>query len=133
MDTESTESTDSPVDIWRRILEPSGTSWVLFEHGTCVVLKEPDGDLAEQAGGILGEFGPVHVGSPAGDFHVLTLKDGLGWLVTGHHPDVVTHVAPDEPVDPSHLAVGIHGRTKRHQDGTDLHVVHVEDRRPAAG
>ncbi len=127
-----TNGTDNPVEVWQRILAPSGTSWVLFEHGTCVLLKEPEGDLAEQASGILGEFGPVHVGSPAGDFHVLTLKDELGWLVTGHHPDVVTHVALDEPVDPSHLAVGIHGRTKRHQDGTDLHVVHVEDRRPSA-
>lgn len=26
---------------------PPGTSWVLFEHGTCVLLKEPEGDLAE--------------------------------------------------------------------------------------
>lgn len=126
MDTESTESL---VEAWRRILAPSGTSWVLFEHGTCVVLKEPADDLAGQALGILGEFGPVHVGSPAGDFNVLTLKDDLGWLVTSHHPDVVTHVALDEPVDPSHLAVGIHGRSKRHQDGTELRVVHVEDRR----
>ncbi|MFJ7077465.1 hypothetical protein [Streptomyces sp. NPDC098781] len=124
--------TESLVEVWRRILAPSGTSWVLFEHGTCVVLKEPAGDLAGQASGILGEFGPVRVGSSAGDFNVLTLKDDLGWLVTGHHPDVVTYVAPDEPVDPSHLTIGIHGRGKRHQDGTQLQIAHVEDRRPAA-
>jgi hypothetical protein len=120
------------VELWRRILAPSGASWVLFEHGTCVVLKEPAGDLAGQASGILGEFGPVRVGSAAGDFNVLTLKDGTGWLVTGHHPDVVTYVALDEPADSSHPAVGIHGRGKRHQDGTALRVAHVEDRRPAA-
>lgn len=125
--------TEKLVEVWRLILTPSGTSWVLFEHGTCVMLKEPAEDLAEQASAILGEFGPVHVGSPAGDFNVLTLKDDLGWLVTGHHPDVVTYVAPDEPVDASHLAVGIHGRTKRHQDGTELRVLHVEDHRPADG
>jgi hypothetical protein len=125
--------TENLVEVWRRILEPSGSSWVLFEHGTCVVLKEPAGELAGHAVEILGKFGPVRVGSPAGDFNVLTLKDGLGWLVTGHHPDVFTYVAPDEPANPSHLAVGIHGRTKRHQDGTELRVLHVEDRRPADG
>lgn len=125
--------TEELVDIWRRILAPSGISWVLFENGTCVMLKEPEDELAGQAVDILGQFGPVHAGGPAGDFNVLGLKDGTGWLVTGHHPDVVTYVALDEPADPSHLAVGLHGRTKRHQDGTELRVVHVEDVRPTAG
>lgn len=124
--------TEELVAVWQRILAPSGTSWALFENGTCVVLREPAGELADQAVTVLREFGPVHVGSPAGDFNVLTLKDGTGWLVTGHHPDVVTYVALDEPADRSDLAVGIHGRTKRHQDGTALRVVHVEDRRPGA-
>ncbi|WP_369173118.1 hypothetical protein AB5J49_36510 [Streptomyces sp. R28] len=123
--------TEEFVEIWRRILAPSGISWVLFENGTCVLLKEPEGELAGQAVEILGDFGPVRAGGPAGDFNVLQLKDGTGWLVTGHHPDVVTYVALDEPADPSHLAVGIHGRIKRRQDGTALCVVHVEDRRPS--
>lgn len=123
--------TENLIAVWRRVLEASGASWALFENGTCVVLKEPDGDLREAAVALLGEYGPVRVGSEAGDFNVLTLKDDMGWLVTGHHPDVVTHVGPDEPTDPTHLAVGLHGRGKRHQDGTELRVVHVEDRRPA--
>ncbi len=129
---------DAAVDIetligaWRRLLSGSGKSWVLFEHGTCVVLEEGDGDLADRATGILREYGPVSVGGPAGDFRVLELKGDEGWLVTGHHPDVVTYVASDEPEEPSHLAVGIHGRSKRDRDGTELHVVHVEDAHRAA-
>jgi hypothetical protein len=126
---DATVDTENLVAFWQRTLAPSGTSWVLFDHGTCVVLKEPDGELAAQAVAILAEYGPVHVGSPAADFSVHALKDGTGWLVTGHHADVVTHVASDEPPGPSDLAVGIHGRTKRHRDGTELHVVHVEDNR----
>ncbi|WP_189312352.1 hypothetical protein [Streptomyces brasiliensis] len=121
--------TETLVDTWRRLLSGSGKSWVLFAHGTCVVLDEPAGDLAEQAKEILREYGPVHVTTAAGDFRVLELKNSEGWLVTGHHPDVVTFVPLDEPADPSHLAVGIHGRSKRHEDGTGLHVVHVEDAR----
>lgn len=121
--------TETLVDAWRRLLTDSGKSWVLFEHGTCVVLDNPAGELAEQAKDILREYGPVHVATTAGDFRVLELKSGEGWLVTGHHPDVVTFVPLDEPADSSHLAVGIHGRSKRHEDGTELHVVHVEDAR----
>ncbi|MFJ9815518.1 hypothetical protein ACIRU3_09635 [Streptomyces sp. NPDC101151] len=124
--------TETLIDAWRRLLSGSGKSWVLFEHGTCVVLEEPEGSLADRATGILREFGPVSVGGPAGDFRVLELQNGEGWLVTGHHPDVVTFVALDESEDPSHLAVGIHGRSKRDQDGRDPHVVHVEDARPPA-
>lgn len=116
-------------DVWQRLLADPQKSWVLFEHGTCVVLTAPDGELAEQATEILKEFGPSHAGSPAGDFGVIDLKDADGWVVTGHHNDVLTYVGPAEPHDPSHLAVGVFGRAKRHRDGTELHVVHVEDRR----
>ncbi|MEU3981107.1 hypothetical protein AB0F77_13460 [Streptomyces sp. NPDC026672] len=121
--------TETLVDAWRRLLSGSGKSWVLFEHGTCVVLDNPPGDLAERAKDILREYGPVHVATSSGDFRVLELKNGAGWLVTGHHPDVVTFVPLDEPAEPTHLAVGIHGRGKRHEDGTELNAVHVEDAR----
>ncbi|MEU9987215.1 hypothetical protein AB0E10_10485 [Streptomyces sp. NPDC048045] len=124
--------TETLIGAWRRLLSGSGKSWVLFEHGTCVVLEESEGALADRATEILREFGPVHVGGPAGDFRVLELKSDEGWLVTGHHPDVVTFVALEESEDPSHLAVGIHGRSKRDRDGRELNVVHVEDARPPA-
>ncbi|MFD4880547.1 hypothetical protein ACFWOB_45300 [Streptomyces sp. NPDC058420] len=60
--------TETLVDVWQRLLADSGESWVLFEHGTCVVLTAPDGELAEQAAEFLKKFGPVHAGSSAGDF-----------------------------------------------------------------
>ncbi|MEU6201089.1 hypothetical protein [Streptomyces sp. NPDC047061] len=119
------------IDTWQRLLTGSGKSWVLFEHGTCVVLEHPTGDIAEQAVGILREFGPMHVATAAGDFRVLELNQGEGWLVTSHHPDVVTFVPRDDPEDPSHLAVGILGRSRRDLDGTELGVVHVEAAPPA--
>lgn len=118
--------------VWRRLLNDPRKSWVLFEHGTCVVLTAPEGDLAGQATGILREFGPVHVGTPAGDFNVVDLDDAPGWAVTGHHQDVLTYVAPEELDDHGTLAVGLFGRAKRHEDGTAPHVVHVEDRRGGA-
>jgi hypothetical protein len=120
------------VDVWRRIILGESKSWALFRHGTCVILTDPAGDLASRAVEILGEFGPVHVGSPAGDFSVVELADHLGWVVTGHHPDVLNFVSLQEVPGPDDLRVGLLGRSKRDRDGRELEVVHVEDRRPPA-
>lgn len=98
----------------------------------CGMMTAPDGELAEQAAGILTEFGPAHAGSSAGDFGVIDLEDADGWIVTGHHNDVLTYVGPDEPQDRSEIAVGLFERSKRHRDGTELHVVRVEDKRGSA-
>ncbi|WP_030884220.1 hypothetical protein [Streptomyces sp. NRRL F-5053] len=122
-------NTETLRDIWQRLLADPHKSWVLFEHGTCVVLTAPEGELAEQATGILREFGPVHAGSSAGDFGMIDPEDVEGWVVTGQHNDVLTYVGPDEPGDQSQIAVGLCGRSKRHRDGTELNVVHVEDGR----
>ncbi|BCJ40278.1 hypothetical protein GCM10010168_31360 [Actinoplanes ianthinogenes] len=119
-----------PAAIWRRIIVGEHKSWVVFEHGTCVVLTAPAQDLAAQATEILREFGPVQAGTPAGDFDTITLSEAPGWVVTGHHPDVLTYVAPGEPPEESALHVGLTGRAKRDRDGRELTVVHVEDRRP---
>ncbi|MEV7230904.1 hypothetical protein AB0M79_28355 [Polymorphospora sp. NPDC051019] len=117
---------------WRRIIRGDGKSWVAFARGTCVVLPEPgpDADLAAEAVEILREYGPVHAGSPAGDFGTITLDPGPGWVVYGHHNDVLTYVGPDEVQDTSAVAVGLLGRGKRDTDGRELQVVHVEDKRP---
>lgn len=129
--------TDRLVEVWRQIIEGDGKSWVLFEHGTCVVLAEPGADelaaraadeLAAQAVRVLREFGPVLPGSPAADFGTIPLDRAPGWVVTGHHPDVLTYVAPGEVDEPDSLAVGLTGRSKRHQDAEDLAVIHVEDK-----
>lgn len=125
-------NTEMLIDVWQRLLADPHKSWVLFEHGTCVVLTAPEGELAEQATDLLKKFGPVHAGSSAGDFGVIDLKEVGGWVVTGHHNDVLTYVGPDEPEDGSRIVVGLFGRSKRHRDGTELHVVHVEDKRVSA-
>ncbi|WP_454320399.1 hypothetical protein [Streptomyces phaeoluteigriseus] len=120
------------IDVWQRLLADPHKSWVLFEHGTCVVLTAPEGEPADQATALLKQFGPARAGSSAGDFGVIDLEDIEGWVVTGHHNDVLTYVGPDEPQDQSEIAVGLYGRAKRHRDGTELHVVHVEDKRGSA-
>lgn len=115
---------------WQRILEGLGKSWVVFENGTCMALTAPQGDLKEQAIELLKEWGPVHVGTPAGDFNVIKLPDHAGYLVTSHHPDILTYVSPDEADEETpEMLVGLIGRAKRDQDAQELKVVHMEDAR----
>lgn len=117
----------------RAAINGPGKSWVLFEHGTCVILMEPEVDLAAQAVALLQQYGPVHAGSSFGDFGMIKLKDGRGWVVTCHHSDILTFVGADEAgPDASEMVVGLLGRSKRAQDAEDVRVMHVEDKRHAA-
>jgi hypothetical protein len=121
---------DGLIATWRQTIVGDRKSWVLFAHGTCVVLSNPADDLVAQAVGILREYGPVHVGSPAGDFGTIDLSAVPGWAVYCHHPDVLTYVAPDEVASPvTDIMIGLTGRAKRDRDGRELTVVHVEDKR----
>ncbi|MFX1293937.1 MAG: hypothetical protein ACFFD2_03620 [Promethearchaeota archaeon] len=110
----------------------------MFEHGTCLILMEPQKDLQDQAKKIMEKWGPVVPGSPAGDFTVSKLQDYPGWVVYYHHPDMISYVSPDEleedddeSNDPLGLdvIVGYIGRNKRHEDAKSLNIVHIEDKR----
>jgi len=122
------------VEIWRQIILGDQKSWVLFENGTCVILMEPELDLRAQTIEIMQEWGPVHAGSAAGDFGTIKLDNAPGWVVTGHHPEMLTYVAPDEldNREPTELAVGLLGRSKRNRGSEELRIVHLEDRCEAA-
>jgi len=119
------------IEIWRALILNKQTPWVLFKNGTCVVLAEPadlEGRAAEQAVAILKAWGPVQVGTPAGDFSVVPL-DGLpGWVVTSHHEHVNTYVAPAEVgLDAAdELTIGLVGRAKRERDADELEILHIE-------
>lgn len=121
---------ETSVDVWKKMLDHSGASWVLFSNGTCVLVHEPSEDLAAEARAILLEWGPVAAASSYGDFTVHRLKSFPGWVVGCHHPDILTHVALDEvETGASDVRIGLVGREKRRQDARDPKVLHVEDGR----
>ena len=123
------EENDRLIEIWRRIIVGAGKSWVLFKHGTCVILKEPAADLASAAITLMQEWGRVSVGTPSADFNVVGLRDDPGWVVTCHHPDILTYVGSDEIGGgevPNDLIIGLLGRSKRGQDAEELEVIHIE-------
>jgi hypothetical protein len=115
-----------PVKVLRRNIRP-GRAWVLFANGTYVVFTKPLADMKSAAIELLRTWGPVHAGSPAGDFSVIGLTGVPGWAVAGHHRDVLTYVAPDELApNPGDLQIGLLGRRKRDRDAKELTVVHEE-------
>ena len=91
---------------------------------------EPENDLRSQAVELMREYGPVHAGSSAGDFSTINLENEPGWVVTCHHPDILTYVSENDAGDePTDVSVGLFGRSNRDTDSADLEVIHVEDNR----
>lgn len=119
---------DKMIGVLQTYLSKEGAPWVLFQHGTVVVLRSPGPDLAAQATGLLQEWGPVVVATPAGDFNVLKPPAIPGWIVTSHHADIFTYVGLEEVGgdDPSDVFTGLMGRAKRDQDSHELAITHIE-------
>ena len=126
---DDTSENEQLIDTWRRIIVGGGKSWVVFEHGTCVILTRRAEEVAAEATALLKEWGPVVVGTPAGDFNVVKLQDEPGWVVTCHHPDILTYVGADEFAEghaPEEMMIGLIGRAKRGQDAEELRIIHTE-------
>jgi len=123
------------VDRWRDIIQDLEKSWVLFRNGTCVILVQPEGDLAAQAIELMRKWGPVQVATPSADFDIIYLASTPGWVVTCHHKDILTYVGPNEMMspEPNDILIGLLGRSKRDRDAQELKIIHVEDRRDDTG
>src|SRR6478609_2939466 len=114
------------VEIWRRTIEGADKVWAIFEHATCVIFADADVEVEKAAVTLLREWGPVHAGSPAGDFSVIELARQPGWVVTCHHPDILTYVdAREFEGEPSELEIGLLGRSLRDRDASELNVLYV--------
>ena len=118
------------VKIYNKIIIDSSISWVLFKHGTCVMLTKPGKDIRAQAINILKKHGSVMPGTPSGDFEVTKIPDLNGWVIIGDSPGIIMYVPMEEiGNNKSDFEIGMIGRTKRDLDGNELEVVHSEDRR----
>lgn len=53
------------IGAWRDCIRGADKSWVLFAQGTCVILTQPEPDLAAQARALLAEWGAVRGSTPA--------------------------------------------------------------------
>lgn len=118
------------VKIYKKIIIDPSTCWVLFKHGTCVMLTKPGKDIRAQAINILKEHGSVMPGTPSGDFEVTKIPDLKGWVIIGDSPGIIMYVPMEEICNnKSDFELGMIGRTKRELDGKELKVIYSEDKR----
>lgn len=106
-------------------------SWVLFENQTVVILEDATPSAAsasQQATQIMKDYGPVYVGTPAGEFDVLSDDESKGWVVTtGHCENMFTFIDKKQVNHEAGMfVIGLLGRAMRSKDGKQTNVIHVE-------
>lgn len=110
----------------RRIV-PAASGFVLFQHGTFVMIDGNASQPAAEAIAIIRQDGPVVPGGFLGDFSTLTLKDGMGHLVSSHNDRLFTYIAPEQLAGtPRHdLEIGLFGRSMRALDAEEREIIHI--------
>lgn len=111
------------VEIYKKVIEPNLKDWVVFEHGTCVILYHPPKDLEAEAKEVLQKYGQVHPGSESADFTVMKVDNG--WIVAGNQPGILNYVSEDEGREEEDYEIGLLGRNKKEQDSKELKIIYV--------
>ncbi len=115
------------VGIYKKLLKGDFAGWVLFNYSTCVIIPHVNKTIQEDATTILRKYGRIIPGTPLGDFNVTPLKDNLGWVVTGNHPDILNFVAADDVKEKSDdEKIDLLGRERKELDAKELKIIHVE-------
>lgn len=114
-------SSEDLISIYKKVIEPKLKDWVVFEHGTCVILYHPPKDLETEAKEVLQKYGIVVPGTPSGDFNVT--KVDTGWIVTGDQPGILNYVTEEEGKDKEDYEIGLLGRNQKELDTKGLKII----------
>ncbi|MCL4365888.1 hypothetical protein M1437_01545 [Patescibacteria group bacterium] len=114
---------DKLVDIYKKVIEPKLKDWVVFEHGTCVIIYHPPKDLEAETKEVLKKYGQVHPGTSTADFTVI--KVDYGWIVAGDQPGILNYVSEEEGQGKEDYEIGLLGRNQKEQDSQELKVVYI--------
>jgi hypothetical protein len=128
----SIEEIEKLKEIWRDMLQPDRHTWVLFSHGTCVLVPAAD-DAESIAIEILKQYGPLAAGTHLADFRVRKQNAPHTYLVGYAHPSIFNVVHGDEAMlcemveEHNDALIGSLGRGNRVFDAKVLKVVYVEN------
>lgn len=117
---------DKLIAVYKKVIEPNLQNWVVFEHGTCVIIYHPPKDLEAEAKEVLQKYGQVYPGTSTADFNIL--KVDQGWIVTGDQPGILNYVSEEEGKDMEDYEIGLLGRRKKEQDSQDLKIIYIQSR-----
>ncbi|MBI2593945.1 hypothetical protein HYW44_04880 [Candidatus Daviesbacteria bacterium] len=112
--------------IYKKVIEPNLKNWVVFEHGTCVIIYHSKEDLENEAKEVLQKYGLPTPGTPSADFEVMKLQGLAGWIVSGNQPGILNYVSEDEGEDKEDYEIGLIGRNKKEQDLKELKIIYIE-------
>ena len=109
-----------------RALLKKDRRFVLFEHGTVVVVEDDTiEDLESYASLRLEEDTEIVSGSATGDMSVDEIEGG--WVVGSNDPDIFIFVPHSEVTEGAQaISIGMAGRAAHGADIDDPNVVHVE-------
>lgn len=111
------------VEVYKKVIDPNIKDWVVFEHGTCVIIYHPPKDLEAEAKEVLQKYGQVHPGSESADFTVMKVDNG--WIVAGNQPGILNYVSKEEGREKEDYEIGLLGRNQKEQDTKELKVIYT--------
>ncbi len=117
------QNSEELINIYKKVIEPKLKDWVVFEHGTCVILYHHPKDLRTEAIEVLEKYGTVASGSSSADFTVTKIDDG--WIITGDQPGILNYVSEDEGSEKEDYEIGLIGRNQKEQDGKELKIIYA--------
>lgn len=117
------QSSEELTSIYKRVIEPKLKDWVVFEHGTCVIIYHPPKDLKTEAIEVLEKYGAVAPGSLSADFTVTKIDSG--WIVTGDQPGILNYVSEDKGREKENYEIGLFSRNQKEQDSKELKVIYI--------
>ncbi|MHA1221365.1 MAG: hypothetical protein ACTSQB_06495, partial [Candidatus Heimdallarchaeota archaeon] len=124
------------IDTWKSILVQEENPWVLFEHGTCIIIIEEFKDIKKKAKEIMKEWGVVVPGTNLGDFSVEEWKEFNGWMVHYAFDRMASFVFQEElpeldqeNTEFSSITIGMLGREKRSNDARTLSLIYIEEKK----
>ncbi|VDP10080.1 unnamed protein product [Soboliphyme baturini] len=112
-------------------------AWVLFSHGTAVVIEEycdqPE-RLKHTAVQTLRDNCCDQPGTPLSDFNATYLPNLSGWLITYHSNHIRTFIPDEDSYTDSQennaMTFGLLGRMLRNRDCEDANVIYIHLPRP---
>ncbi len=117
------QNSEEIVAIYKKIIDPKFKDWVIFRHGTCVIIYKSQGDLKSEAIETLKKYGAVYPGSSSADFTVM--KVDSGWIVAGDQPGILNYVSENEGSGKEDYEIGLIGRNKKEQDSNELKIFYT--------